>query len=219
VAFPTASVLATLEVNSGASDSAALVSAQDGQYLRSFTNPLRSGDYSTSVLDPATGVAWLVSSAFIFGGGGGGRGKKQRRNLLFFDFVVFFSSHHFLTHEKRKPSQSPKLQLSEQGQTYSTTGSNNWVSREGFVFEPFFFLRGEAKKNLRREEKTKTHNSLHFFKTNSNQNRALWCGRLRSRKLNRRKLFSRGGERARRRYIEVFDKRRNRRTRKQHQKQ
>ena len=75
MAFPTASVLATLQVNSGASDSAALVSAQDGQYLRGFTNPLRSGDYSTSVLDPATGVAWL---------------------------------------------------LSEQGQSYATTGSNNW---------------------------------------------------------------------------------------------
>ena len=80
------------------------------------------------------GVAGELSLFF-----GGGRGKKQRRNLFFFDFVVFFSSHLFLTHEKRKPSQSPKLQLSEQGQTYSTTGSNNWVSREGFVFEPFFF--------------------------------------------------------------------------------
>ena len=75
LAFPTASVLATLQVNSGSPNSAALVSSQDGQYLRGFTNPLRTGDYSTAALDPATGVAWL---------------------------------------------------LSEQGQTYSTTSSNNW---------------------------------------------------------------------------------------------
>jgi hypothetical protein len=90
VAFPTASVLATLQVNSGASDSAALVSAQDGQYLRGFTNPLRSGDYSTSVLDPATGVAWLVSSAFFFGGGEGGGGVKSKGETFSFSTLSFF---------------------------------------------------------------------------------------------------------------------------------
>jgi hypothetical protein len=81
----------------------------------------------------------------------------------------------------------------------------------------FFERRGEEEPETGR--KNKDSQLSPFFKTISNQNRALWCGRLRSRKLNRRKLFSRGGERARRRYIEVFDKRRNRRTRKQHQKQ
>jgi hypothetical protein len=91
VAFPTASVLATLQVNSGASDSAALVSAQDGQYLRGFTNPLRSGDYSTSVLDPATGVAWLVSSAFFLGGGGvKSKGETFSFSTLSFFFLLTF---------------------------------------------------------------------------------------------------------------------------------
>ena len=65
VAFPTASVFVQLQVNSGAPNSAALVTSQDGQYLRGFTNPLRTGDYSTSVVDPATGVAWLVSVRFV----------------------------------------------------------------------------------------------------------------------------------------------------------
>lgn len=65
VAFPTASVFVQLQVNNGAPNSAALVTSQDGQYLRGFTNPLRTGDYSTSVVDPATGLAWLVSVQFV----------------------------------------------------------------------------------------------------------------------------------------------------------
>lgn len=73
--FPTASVFTTLQVGVGASNSAALVSGSDGVSLVGFSNPMRTGDYSTSCLDPATGVAWL---------------------------------------------------LSEQGQSYATTGSNNW---------------------------------------------------------------------------------------------
>ena len=62
MAYPTASVLATLQVNVTTPSFVALVTSQDGQYLRGFTTPLLTGEYSTAVLDPTTGVAWLVSS-------------------------------------------------------------------------------------------------------------------------------------------------------------
>lgn len=132
MAFPTASVLATLQVNSGSPNSAALVSSQDGQYLRGFTNPLRTGDYSSSALDPATGVAWLVSSDCLgYGWGVVGR-KGESFFFLVFDVVGFSFFSPFS--DTQKNVYFPQLQLSEQGQTYSVTNSNNWVSSEDFVF-------------------------------------------------------------------------------------
>lgn len=86
VVFPTASVFVQLQVNNGAPNSAALVTSQDGQYLRGFTNPLRTGDYSTSVVDPATGLAWLVSSVCF---------ERTKRNAKTFLFLFFFLTFFF----------------------------------------------------------------------------------------------------------------------------
>ena len=97
VSFPTASVLVQVAAGSGAPNSAALVTSQDGQYLRGFTNPLRTGDYSTSVVDPATGVAWLVRNFVFVGWGSGGEKRKKGKGLFclrrFFLFFTFFLTH------------------------------------------------------------------------------------------------------------------------------
>jgi len=55
VSFPTASLFGTVQVGVGSSNGAALVSSAEGQFLYGFSSPLRTGDYSTSTVDP---VSW-----------------------------------------------------------------------------------------------------------------------------------------------------------------
>lgn len=110
--IPFASMFGRITVGSGVTYATTVNAAPNGQYLKGFTNPVRTGDYSAACVDPATGA--------FFGEGKKGEGEREKGGALG-KKVNLAHLHHSVTF---LPGQF--WGASEQGQTTAVNAYNNW---------------------------------------------------------------------------------------------
>jgi hypothetical protein len=109
-----ASMFGRITVGSGVTYATTVNAAPNGQYLKGFTRPVRTGDYSAACVDPATGAFWSK----------GERREREKGGVCVQGFFKQANRSLCTTTISFFPGQF--WGASEQGQTTAVNSYNNW---------------------------------------------------------------------------------------------